>query len=1171
MSSEAFRAATDVDLELSNAADGELTGTWMGRRLASRHRPGEEVDRLLADVDLRDNATIAVLGFGLGLHVERLARRMKRTGIVLVFEPDTALLKAVFSRVDMSEWIGQANLMVVTDAEDMTGLQTRLAKVDSLLMLGIRLVEHPPSAPRIGSQGAVFSRGLSAIASTARMTMMTALGRSADTIGNLLSNIDHYALGNGIDDLEDAARGRLGIVVSAGPSLQRNLHALARPVVRDRSVIIATQTSLRPLLAAGIQPHFVTALDYHAISTRFYEGISAEDVERTELVIDPKVNPAVPDAWPGRLRVINSRELDAFLGPMARNGEVLEGCATVAHLAYVLARHLGCDPVAMIGQDLGFTDGLYYAPGNAIHEVWRPELGMFNPIETMEWERIVRHRGQLSEQVDVHGRTIFTDEQMLTYLRQFEVRFNADHDRGLRTIDATEGGVRKRFAEPGTLDEVLDTHASTGEPIVLPRASAASAYTPAEVANRLVSVRRESGEIAEASREARAIISKMISAQDDRPRMAELFAKLEKKQAIVAERSLTWKLVDLLNQLGVFRRLRADRRIELTETDDERARQRAQLDRDLVNVEWSAEAADELYAQLEQAIRLVRDGVKVEPRNRVAELEREIGLATVEVDAVRVAAVVAVDPQRGGTGRVRDLSWKGSPLGLLQQTLERLGASHELSEIIVLAPDEFDVDIDRDRIGLPVVIHRCGAAVFGPEQEAIRAARAFSESAWRGGIHGFCAADEVLSPIHTHAALEAGGHHAALVVGADWAMLPVEGEAGVDRVIRRFREQPRLGFTFNQAPPGLGGMVLGRSLLAEFATNRSRYATLGHLLGYRSEKPEHDPIAREHNVTTPPVIRSAAHRCVIDAAGAREFMGSGFDRVDADPVELVEAAANRLMDGGVEAHPKHVQVELVSSHRDASEDDQSWMDVDVFTRLVGELGRSGECVLTLHGRGDSLRHPDFDACVRIARESGIQAVHLRTGLDVDAGCVDRLLACEPQVISVDLDGDNADTRMRVHGVDAWEVVMQNLRRLIAGRRVVAGEGVGAFALPWIVPRMVRCVHTLGDQASFIERWRRTLGTGLVEDPLGGGGAGDAPRIAEARPPAKWIAEQSMKMMTVLADGSVPVRGGREPFGEQAGNIGRDDVTETWRTLVEARRSRRARHGVAFDDLSMVRW
>ena len=62
--------------------------------------------------------------------------------------------------------------------------------------------------------------------------------------------------------------------------------------------------------------------------------------------------------------------------------------ATVAHLAYYVAEHLGCDPIIFVGQDLGFSDGLCYTPGTSYEDVWRPELARFCTVEMKQWEQI---------------------------------------------------------------------------------------------------------------------------------------------------------------------------------------------------------------------------------------------------------------------------------------------------------------------------------------------------------------------------------------------------------------------------------------------------------------------------------------------------------------------------------------------------------------------------------------------------------------------------------------------------------------------------------------------------------------------------------------------------------------------------------------------------------------
>ena len=97
----------------------------------------------------------------------------------------------------------------------------------------------------------------------------------------------------------------------------------------------------------------------------------------------------------------------------------------MAHLSFYLAEFLGCDPIILMGQDLGFVDGLYYKPGTAIHETWGVELGRFNTLETKEWERIVRSRTILRKIPDIHGHPMYTEEQFFVYLQQFERDFAA--------------------------------------------------------------------------------------------------------------------------------------------------------------------------------------------------------------------------------------------------------------------------------------------------------------------------------------------------------------------------------------------------------------------------------------------------------------------------------------------------------------------------------------------------------------------------------------------------------------------------------------------------------------------------------------------------------------------------------------------------------------------------
>src|SRR5262249_52349373 len=116
---------------------------------------------------------------------------------------------------------------------------------------------------------------------------------------------------------------------------------------------------------------------------------------------------------------------------------------------------LGCDPIIFIGQDLAFTGHVYYAPGVAMHRAWTPELGRFVTLEMKEWQRIVRHRPILRKVDGADGRSLYTDEQMFTYLQQFERDFARAPQ---KIIDATQGGAAKRGTVAMPLSEAIASH-----------------------------------------------------------------------------------------------------------------------------------------------------------------------------------------------------------------------------------------------------------------------------------------------------------------------------------------------------------------------------------------------------------------------------------------------------------------------------------------------------------------------------------------------------------------------------------------------------------------------------------------------------------------------------------------------------------------------------------------
>jgi len=1167
------------DVEVTVAADGaQAIRLPDGTRLCSQHQPLDEARRMLESFDPAEAACAVVLGFGAGHHVERVLDLFKGTGLVVVFEPDLPLLKAVLSHVDCTRWLDPERVVFIDDETDRAGILGVLSRFETQLVAGTRILEHPPSKQRLGDRAGRMASMVTDAVSTARMSMSTLLMRSAGTVRNELLNIDHYALGPGIGPFADCARGQLGVVVSAGPSLRRNIDLLAEEGVRDRCVIIAAQTTLRPLLDAGIRPHFVTALDYHHISKRFYEGLTPEQIRDTTLIALPQAHPVIADSWPGPIAWARGMVLEKVLGGRSTANPALPSASTVAHLSYLFARHLGCDPVALIGQDLGFTDGVYYARGTAIDDVWTPELNPFNTIAKMEWERIVRHRGMLHRLKDHNGRSILTDEQMLTYLRRFESLFRADAERGLLTIDASEGGALKSHTEVIPLSEALDRHATDRNVDFTELLDPVDETRRDPVLREIIEFRAGVERLGEASRKTKTLLRRLMEVVEDPVLSEPVFTEIEKQRLHVESLGEVFAFVDRVNQLGAFKRYLADRRIDLHDSAEPVEIQLRQIRRDMVNVELLDQASEEAGTILDDAIRLLDpDASPPEPVTSSGPVAQE------SIDCIEggeaatgpVVALVPVDPRRGGSGCTRSLREEFADRNVLQRTLERIGRSRLLERILLLVPDDFDVDavVDRRRVNLPIEIVTCGESPFGPEHEAVRAARMFSDQCWRGGIAGMTAFDEVLCARSMHEALVTRDIAAAVLCGPDWPLVEVLGAGGVDELIVRWRESAgRQSFVFTQAPPGLGACLLGRDLLARLVPV-NRLATIGAMIGYRPERPEHDPIAREGNVTIEPRVRRSQVRAVFDSPRQLEDIRRALEPMVYERDEIIgqELDSGDVVDqlelirghGTPQATPRHLLIELCTGRLGSGPCSPHWngsvqrepMNRRRFARILAEITETDDTLLTLGGAGDPLQHPHCLEFIDMAFAAGIRGIHVRTELQCSSDKVKSLARSGVQVISVDVNADRPETYRSAMGHDGFAIVIENMKTLIDERSEISGAGPAAMSLPWIVPRIQRRVETYEDIEGFYERWQRLLGTAVIDPtpPVGPGEDLPGDPLADASNTARHMSMELQQRMVVLSDGAVPVSEVDLMGRQVVGSVDDRPLVELWRQVVSHRR------------------
>jgi len=579
----------DVRLAIQESRSGALTAsvtTQDGRTifLHSRYDPVKEAADFCSNLEKTEAACLLLCGLGLGYHVLALRATFGDEALIVVSEPDLVTLKTALEFTDLSSAISSGRVIFLTTLTKST-LHDRLTQYSVLLMLGT-LFAVPPAARDHNSEfHAAARQAILDFAAFAKMSLVTLVRNAEITCRNIANNLPTYVSTPPPDVLRHRFAGCPAILVAAGPSLARNIDQLAD--VRDKAVIIAAQTTLRPLLERGIHPHFVTSLDFNEMSKQFFQNL--EIPEDIVLVAEPKaawqavdafVRRAGKDRPQGKVILLQNHFAHRCIGTDIARRTPMEPGSTVMHLAYYLAQWLGCDPIIFIGQDLGFTGHVYYAPGVTMHRSWTPELGRFGTLEMKEWERIARQRSILRRVKDIEGREIYTDEQMFTYLEQFERDFARTQT---KIIDATEGGAQKRGAEVMTLREAAEQYCR--EAIDPGRFVAAAgrwrdegSSAPAREALR--------GRLDELSsfkllcEETRGLLQEMKSLLGNPTAFNARLVRVDELRTLVQRHELIFQMVREVSQLGELQKIAADHKLAAL-TQATRDRGERQLSRDM--------------------------------------------------------------------------------------------------------------------------------------------------------------------------------------------------------------------------------------------------------------------------------------------------------------------------------------------------------------------------------------------------------------------------------------------------------------------------------------------------------------------------------------------------------------------------------------------------------------
>lgn len=413
-------------------------GAWV--RAHSDRDPMREAARALATA--REQAStstslVALIGAGAGYALDVIEKEWPRDTRVLLLEPEPLLARLALERRDWSAPIAAGRLMVLTGPA-FEGRTNAWQIVDP--NSGDPLVViHPVIAPARPEASKIAAQIVGQAVGGARANEHARQQFAGRYLTNTLRNFEVIAGGRNAGALAGRYAGVPAVIAAAGPSLNRNLDALAAiDGWRDRAVVIAVDTALKPMLAAGLAPHFVVGVDPAELNARTLTNLP--DVSATSLVAEPSLDPASFAAFADRTFLFNVSDTHhpwPWLKQAGIDVAQLRAWGSVLTSAYDFALTLGCNPIAFMGADLAYTNGQPYCRDVVYEEDWARATALGHPIEEV-WSWLLPH-ARLVSTTDIHGAAT----QSSTTLTAFRDWLAAETARetSRRFVNATDGGI----------------------------------------------------------------------------------------------------------------------------------------------------------------------------------------------------------------------------------------------------------------------------------------------------------------------------------------------------------------------------------------------------------------------------------------------------------------------------------------------------------------------------------------------------------------------------------------------------------------------------------------------------------------------------------------------------------------------------------------------------------
>ncbi|MBN2483052.1 MAG: motility associated factor glycosyltransferase family protein [Candidatus Omnitrophica bacterium] len=439
-----------LSTEMIDSRSGMPTLRVHGKFFHSAYDPMHEAGYLLEDLNLKQYEGIVLVGMGLGYHLKKIWMDPYFQGKMLIVEKNITVFKQALAASDLSTIIRDGLVLFVVEEDEQEA--ARIIEVCGFFRINITkvgVIIHPPSMQMFMEYYLVICKKIRSLLGFMRSSLGSLKQFQDFWVNNAMEDTVDIVASPGIRDLGEMGKGTPAIIVSAGPSLDRDIETIRQ--AKGKIFIFAVGTAYRVLLKNGIKPDVVVVVDAHEVILKQFKDIdpSGTYLFSANFVRKEIIDAFMPDVF---FYFPSTIPYDVLLPDSQRaKGRAYAG-GSVAHSALDIAVQLGFNPVILVGQDLSYaSSGQTYASGS----VYDGKTIQYQDERDFHTQGLVWMRGNYEDKVI--GSQVF-----YIFVSSFEQYIRRHPE--VTYINATSGGAYIEGTTLMPLAEVLSHYADKGDP-----------------------------------------------------------------------------------------------------------------------------------------------------------------------------------------------------------------------------------------------------------------------------------------------------------------------------------------------------------------------------------------------------------------------------------------------------------------------------------------------------------------------------------------------------------------------------------------------------------------------------------------------------------------------------------------------------------------------------------